>query len=128
MQNQNQNQKNKSSLLNLNLYVGIAIILAFVLYSCKKNDIEPNLSNCIQKRIKEFSKNPICNNSKVDEYLFNDTYVYVFEHGNCGNDLNALVLGSDCSELGFLGGISGNMIIQGTSFDKAKLIRTVWKK
>jgi hypothetical protein len=72
--------------------------------------------------------NVICaSGASVSQYLFQGDYVYVFDPGNCGADLMAVVYNSECSQIGGLGGIAGNNIINGTQFNpNAKFIKTIW--
>lgn len=99
-----------------NLIILISIFL-IVTTGCKK-DLIKSLPECVQDEISD---------SKVLEYSFQNQKVYVFEEGSCGADLSFTVIDEDCNILGYLGGFSGNDIINGESFDSAKLEQTIWK-
>jgi hypothetical protein len=66
--------------------------------------------------------------SKVDEYLFQDKKVYVFDDQLCCCDYTAEVMNEDCQSLGILGGFVGNYEINGESFSSAVLLRNLWKE
>lgn len=109
---------------------GIWGIVFFIFLSgCRQLDIEPGTPKCIVKNIKSFEKNSGCAGIHVDAYWFQNKTVYVFETGNCGADMDAPVLDSDCNRLGSLGGFAGNSYINGVDFFKnAVLVKTVWRK
>ena len=104
------------------------ILFSFVLFagSCEKIEDCPD---CINKKVKEFSKSGICKNGTADvaEYIFQDQLVYVFSDGTCGADMGASVYSSECERMGFLGGISGNLIINGVKFyETAVYQKMIW--
>lgn len=95
--------------------------------SCKKDEIASDTPSCIIEKIKEF-KNYACSDGKVDEYIFQEKTVYVFDQGStCGFDLTSDVVDEECNSLGFLGGFAGNTTINGESFSNAEFIRNIWK-
>jgi len=108
----------------------IAIFSFFV--SCTKDTSpgqgSPEQQTCLQTKINSFSSgNYACPTSaNVKEYLFQNNTVYVFEPGNCGADMTAEVINVNCNTLGYLGGIAGNMQINGENFSNAVYVRTVW--
>jgi hypothetical protein len=104
------------------------IFAFFALSTCGKLDIEKNPPVCIQEKINTFSKNSPCNDSSVEEYLFQGNIVYVFAMGSCGADMGAEVIDYECKDLGMLGGYFGITKINGVEFSNAKLIRIIWKK
>jgi len=110
----------------------ITILFVFVLValiSCNKIDIEPGTPPCIENKIVSFNKTSICSNARVTEYIFQGKTVYVFSPGNtCGADLTSEVVDSECTSLGYLGGISGNTKINGEDFSFATFVNIVWKK
>jgi hypothetical protein len=94
--------------------------------SCEKIEDCPD---CIRVKIKEFAKNRICKDGSagVAEYLFQDQYVYVFSDGTCGADLGAAVYSQNCDYLGYLGGIAGNLFINGVRFHEfAVFQKKIW--
>ena len=104
------------------------IVQLITLVSCTLN-ISPDTPGCIQDKIKEFSKAQVpCESGKsVKEYIFQNTKVYVFDPGTCGNDMGLDVYDSACNYLGFLGGIAGISEINGEEFSTAVFTRIVWK-
>jgi len=103
------------------------MLLTAVSVSC--GDIEKDVPGCIQSEIREFRSNLTCDDgATVGEYLFQSQRVYVFYPGDCGADMTSEVISEGCETLGFLGGISGNTIINGESFSNAVYQRTVWKQ
>ena len=108
--------------------LSIVILIASVIISCKKLNIEKGTPKCIENKIKDFNKSSNCNNAKVDEYIFLGNTVYTFDPGNCGTDMTIEVISSDCNSLGYLVGISGNTKINGAEFSTATFIKTAWKK
>ena len=104
------------------------IIQLIILASCTL-DISPDTPGCIQDKIKAFSKEHVlCESGKnVKEYIFQDTTVYVFDPGTCGNDMGYDVYDSACNYLGFLGGIAGISEINGEEFSNAVFTRLIWK-
>lgn len=104
-------------------------MLLFVLFACKKNNLE-KVPECIQNKINAFEKNEstCTDGASVDEYKFQEKSVYVFDPGLCGDDMASDVYDSNCGNLGFLGGLIGNDTINGESFsEQAIYIETVWK-
>jgi len=72
---------------------------------------------------------PVCGEdveTGVDEYLFQNELVYVFDYGFCCCDYSSDVLSSSCDTLGFLGGIIGNYMINGEDFSNANFQRRIW--
>ncbi len=104
------------------------IIIASVIISCNKLNIEKGTPACVENKIKKFNKSLICKNAKVDQYSFQGKTVYTFDPGNCGADMTTEVISSDCISLGYLGGITGNTKVNGEEFSTAKFIKTTWKK
>jgi hypothetical protein len=102
------------------------LILGFS--SCKKDGIARNTPTCIVEKINNF-KDIACDDGEVDEYIFQEKIVYVFDPGiECGADLTSEVVDEECNTLGYVGGIAGNTIINGESFGSAKFERNIWKK
>jgi len=106
------------------------IILATISFvSCQKLEIEKDTPKCIENLIKDFDKNQSCEDGvNVKRYIFQNKTVYVFDPGTCGADMTSEVIDSDCNTLGYLGGISGNQIINGEDFANAKFKSTTWRK
>ncbi|MBP7478292.1 MAG: hypothetical protein KA797_07200, partial [Chitinophagales bacterium] len=108
----------------MNQYLFFLFLLGFILTGCSKS----NIPACISKKITAFEKEACSQGAQVEQYLFQSKTVFVFQPGNCGADMAAHVVDSNCADLGFLGGIMGNTKINGEEFSQAKLIKTTWKK
>lgn len=96
--------------------------------SCNKLDIEKGTPKCVENMIKDYDKSSACDDAKVLEYSFQGNTVYTFEPGTCMDDEQTTVINANCDELGYLGGIDGNQIINGENFSSAKFLRTIWEK
>lgn len=100
----------------------------FLLFlGCKKTD--SSVPGCINDQIRNFKSYSPCNDAKVDEYLFQNELVFVFEDGTCVRDGAAQVYNGACELLGSLGGFTGNLEINGANFsENAVFQKTVWKE
>lgn len=87
-----------------------------------------NTNPCLGSQIRAFKKESLCDNASVQEFRFQQKLVYVFSNGHCGADLTGKVIDDECNTLGMLGGIAGNLMINGESFANASYTRTIWKK
>ncbi|MCB9256696.1 MAG: hypothetical protein H6579_06175 [Chitinophagales bacterium] len=109
------------NLLSLFLFITLFLI------ACNKSS-DKSL-DCVESAITKFQLESFCNSgSSVKSYHFQNEVVFVFEEGACGADFTSLVLSSSCDTLGYLGGITGNAIIQGENFNSASLIGVVWQQ
>ncbi|MBU1014195.1 MAG: hypothetical protein KKG99_14450 [Bacteroidetes bacterium] len=108
----------------------IVIILSLVaLVACDKEDF--GLSDCLNNKIREFEKSDYActKGANVKEYEFMNEKVYVFDPGLCGADMTLEVMDEDCNTLGYLGGLIGNMKINGIIFiTESKFIKTIWER
>lgn len=105
------------------------LMLSVSIISCgqkTKKIIKAKNPVCLQQKIEEW-KGQYCPKGKsVKQYTFQNKSVYVFEPGNCGADMQSIVLSTDCAVLGALGGFTGNMMINGEDFKSAVYVKTVW--
>ena len=102
------------------------ILLSIFTISCNKIGNSPD---CIQEKINDFKKTAFCEDgSKVKEYKLQGEIVYLFENGNCGADLASGVFDSECNELGWIGGLTGNTEINGVEFSTANYRKTIWSQ
>ena len=109
--------------------LSIVLLMATVMISCTKLDIEKGTPKCVENKIKDLNKSSTCSNAKVDAYTFQGNTVYTLDPGNCsGADMATEVISSDCKSLGYLGGISGNTKINGAEFSTATFVKTTWQK
>jgi hypothetical protein len=103
-------------------------ILVTTLISCSKTNIDNAITNCLDHKINAFKKASFCSNAQIDKFFFNGDTVYTLDPGTCGADMSTEVIGADCKNWGYLGGISGNTQINGKEFSTATFIKTIWKK
>jgi len=103
----------------------LIVALFIVCAGCSK--IDRSAPGCIKEKIRHY--NFLCKDAKVDEYIFQNQFVFVFDGGTCVRDGDAPVYNQSCEELGALGGITGNTKIQGVEFfSEAVFEKTIWKK
>ena len=106
----------------------VLVSLLFLFAACTKDENMSDIPPCITERVLHFKSSTVCSGASVKEYVFQNQFVYVFDPA-CGNDLGATVLDEQCNELGVLGGLSGNMDINGVNFEAhASYTQTLWKK
>ena len=97
--------------------------------SCQKGKISKGTPGCIKDKITVFDENSSCDDGvKVERYAFQGENVYVFNPGTCGADMTSEVIDSECNTLGYLGGLTGNQIINGENFSSANFKEIVWEK
>ncbi len=108
--------------------LSILLLSSSLFFSCNKLDIEKGTPKCVENKIKDFNKKSTCSNARVEEYVFEGNTVYLVDPGNCGADMAAEVISSDCKSLGYLGGIAGNTKINGIEFSTATFVKTTWSK
>ena len=115
----------------MNKLYAVIITLLFVHAACTpkgQSGTKPKTFNCLTAKIDELSKQSCEKGASVKEYKFTGKKVFVIDQGNCGNDMTSEVLDSDCKNLGYLGGISGNTKINGSDFSSAEFVKTIWEK
>jgi hypothetical protein len=103
------------------------LILTGSIASCEDTGPINNVSKCIDSKIELYP--PDCGEgaeTTVDEYLFQNRIVYVFDYIQCCCDYQSPVLSAECDTLGYLHGFIGNYTINGESFENADFLRTVW--
>lgn len=112
--------------------INLSILLLLFSLGCKNSQkttqVEAPKTSCLEEQIKQFQDKACPKGAKVEEYLFQGKTVYLFDRGTCGADQMQLIIDAHCQKLGSLGGITGNMNIQGQDFSQAKLVEVVWKK
>jgi hypothetical protein len=103
----------------------IIFLVFFAMFSsCDKKQEET--PDCIRSLITTYS---FCENDggSVSQYSFQDHIVYVFDPGLCGADMASSVYNENCQNIGILGGIAGNNIINNeVFFGHAKFIKSIW--
>ena len=103
----------------------LLLLLPVIYISCEDKDTTLNLPKCIDTILESYQ--PACQDSTtVDEYLFQQQLVYLFDNRNCCCDFSSYVLSTSCDSLGFIGGIAGFTHINGEDFSNAVFQRTVW--
>ncbi len=101
--------------------------LCFVLFVSCQNDIDSNAPDCVKHRTRSFRSECCDSGASVKEYIFQGQNVYVYDPGDCGADMTSEVTDETCTTLGYLGGITGNTIINGEDFSLAQFERLIWK-
>jgi hypothetical protein len=108
------------------------IILAMtttLVIGCTKNEKSKGTTpQCITDKIQAFQIECCDQGANVKQYQFQGAPAYVFDPGTCGADMTSEVIGEDCITLGHLGGIAGNIVINGGSFEAAQLQATIWQQ
>ena len=106
----------------------ILIVTILAILGCDKPDNEMVIPECVKEMITDFKNYEACDSgANVNEYIFQEKTVYVFNPGACGMDLASPVINSACTSLGFLGGFIGNTKINGEEFSNAIFIKTIWE-
>lgn len=108
----------------------ITSVLVLTLSACHKKDYNNSdgTPECIRQRIAAYSTGAPCDQgASVKLYHFQGMDVYAFDPGSCGADLNTDIYDAHCNYLGTLGGIAGNMHINGVVFyNVAVYVSTAW--
>ena len=108
-------------------YFFFITVFSFLLVSCEDTGPVNNVSQCLDSKIEAYP--PDCGEgveTSVDEYLFQNELVYVFEYKNCCCDYQSPVLDTKCDTIGNLYGFEGNTKINGEDFSHAQFLRRVW--
>jgi hypothetical protein len=106
------------------------IIMFITIFVCEKLDLNVDVPECIERKIKEFKKSDLSCNSgaEVLRYDFQGIQVYVFQPGNCGADMPIDIYDSHCNKICSLGGIEGRTYCNGDKFYENATNRVlVWK-
>lgn len=110
-------------------YLTSVFLLMVALTSCSKPDIKKGTPDCVKDKINTFDREITCSDGvNVTEYTFQNKTVYVFNPGTCGADMSSEVIDTDCNTIGYLGGFSGNMIINNEDFSNAMYKGIIWEK
>jgi hypothetical protein len=104
----------------------LSLLLITLLAACEREG--NGTTACIQEKIDELSVNAGTSDASVKEYRFQNQTVYVFSDGTQIVDGADYVYDTGCNQLGFLGGLMGNSIINGQNFySNAIYTRTIWE-
>lgn len=108
------------------------IFSLLLLSACNKNGIPSGTASCIKKEILANKNNPDWQTGSVEEYTFQNKTVYAFlPDGNIIADGSTTIKDENCNTVCNVGGFGGPAInkCNGENFyEKAALIRTIWKK
>ena len=118
--------KNIKGRRNLTLILIIVVVTFASCNNVRKNTVKKGTPQCVENKIKDFTSP--CGDANAKEYTFRGKTVFVFEQGTCGGDLTSEVIDADCNSLGYLGGITGNRVINGEDFSNAVFIKIIWTK
>lgn len=111
------------------LTISILVLIMLSYSGCEDLDLPDHTPNCIKKRIRKFARSVSCDlGAEVESMYFQGQAVYIFNPGNCGADMSALVVDSDCNEICSLGGFTGNLVCNGdTLYKEATNKRVIWQ-
>jgi len=116
--------------MKLSALLIIAFVFSFT--SCKKDDIADNIPSCIHDEIAANKDNPNWSFANVEEYMFQNKLVYVFNPDNrVIADAASLIKDSDCNTLCHIGGYSVPPVdmCNGEVFSQAAILqRIIWEK
>ena len=103
-------------------------ILLLSLTFCQKVDFREEPGDCLKQKIAEFQHGDYADSedATIYRYKFQGHYVYVFDMGVCC-DMISPVYNEECVEICGLGGIAGNIMCNGESFDKATDKTLIWE-
>jgi hypothetical protein len=105
-------------------FIVLVSSLLLLAFQCDKGD--DLVASCVQDKIAAFSTEACPSGATIKSYYFQSNTVYVFDFGPCGADMALPVLNNNCDTLGFLGGISGNTMINNQEFSTAEYVGLVW--
>ena len=108
----------KSSLLTV-------LLITVLFFSCEEQDIS-EIPDCLQEKVADFQRNPLCDDSAISSYYFQKGVVYTFCSGICISDGGCGVYNERCELLGSLGTIAGLSKINGEEFSNAVLLEVLW--
>ncbi len=112
----------------------IILISLVAALSCQKGKIAvaSNTPDCIRRQIEQIVADPNAAIGAVDEYSFQNKIVYTFEPDNkVIADGSTRVADADCKTLCSVGGFGGpavNLCNGENFYQKAVLVRNIWKK
>jgi hypothetical protein len=111
------------------LYTGFTLMA-----SCKKDKIviAANIPPCIREQIEQLAADPNNTIGSVDEYTFQNVTVYAFEpDSRIIADGSTTIRDAACKNICSIGGFGGpaiNLCNGENFFQKAVLVRNIWKK
>lgn len=112
----------------------IIFVSIITLLSCQKGKIvvASNTPDCIRRQIEQIVSDPNATLGAVNEYRFQDKSVYTFEpDNNIIADGSTGVADASCKTLCSVGGFGGpsvNLCNGENFYQKAVLVRNIWKK
>lgn len=109
----------------------IVIIFLILFISCKKSDIADNIPSCVRNEIATNKIKPNWGIASVEEYLFQNKLVYVFNPSNSIADAPSFIKDDNCNTICTVGGFGippTNMCNGEIFYQAATLKRTIWKK
>ena len=105
-------------------FIVLVSSLLLLAFQCDKGD--DLVASCVQDKIAAFSMEACPSGATITSYYFQSNTVYVFDFGPCGADMAMPVLNNNCDTLGYLGGITGNTMINNQEFSTAEYVSLVW--
>lgn len=105
----------------------LIVVMPLLLEGCHKvAEIDAPIPACLNYSLIDLQKSGCTTGASLEQYIFQGKTVYCFNPGNCGADMAASVLDSNCTILGYLGGYDGNTKINGVDFATAVLVKVIW--
>jgi hypothetical protein len=125
-------EKDNTEMMKKQFFILLVCIASIT--SCKKSkiDIAANTPTCIRQQIEELVSDPNNTIGSVDEYTFQNTTVYAFSPDiRIIADGSTAIRDATCKNICSVGGFGGpsiNLCNGENFFQKAVLIRNIWKK
>lgn len=113
------------------LFCLFSLSLGLLLSSCGKSEQSPNttIPSCLNSKLINWNVQFGCQSGKsLNQYSIKGKTFFVLEPGNCGADMTALVIDTNCNVIGYLGGIGGNNLktIYDEDMANSFFVKTIW--
>lgn len=113
------------------IFFSNVIAFSFLISACGKSEVKPNgtIPACLNDKLVEWDVDFGCKTGKsVNQYSIKGKSYFILEPGNCGADMAAIVIDTNCNEIGYLGGIVGNNLKTnyGEEMANSVFVKTIW--
>lgn len=113
------------------LFCLFSLSIGLLLSSCGKIEQSSNttIPSCLNSKLINWEVHFGCKSgNSLNQYSIKGKTFFVLEPGNCGADMAALVIDTNCNEIGYLGGIGGNNLktIYGEEMANSFFVKTIW--
>lgn len=105
----------------------ISLVLVSFCFSCNEIDFSDGTPKCLRETIWDWKKG-VCKDVSVEEYIFQDSTVFLLNASKCCCDVGSAVVDNQCAILGVIGGYDGENAINGEDFSNAIYVRTIWDR